>query len=56
MNIYESYIDSFLYEDLEIKKGFEDILKLISEYDKNCSNWFEDESFVDKNVPKFNFV
>ena len=56
MNNYESYIDLVLNEDLEIKKCYEDILEIISEYDNNCSNWFEDESFIVKEVPTFNFV
>lgn len=30
--------------------------ELMELYDKECSNWFEDETFVEKKIPEFNFV
>jgi hypothetical protein len=36
--------------------GREYMKELMEQYDKECSNWFEDETFVEKQIPEFNFV
>jgi len=52
---YVEYYVNYQAETIT-EMGRQCMKELMELYDKECSNWFEDKTIVEKQIPEFNFV